>query len=308
MIRLINFVIALLTFVLVSFAAPTVKADPLVLYGGNGGHSNGDSVNDGALVVVNQNTATVTLVGHPANVARLSGIVFASNNILYGTTLGAGGFPPPPGPVTSSQLITINPETGALASTIGTITAGGQPIAIADLAIQPGTGVLYGIRSPADQLNGQGKLYTINTSTGVATLVGDTGAFFGSIAFAPNGTLYMSAANLDFMTDEQINLRLLTLNPNNAAVLSSVPTDSFYGALGIRPTDAVIFGGTGDQHQLFTINPTTGAAVLIGDTGGNFIGDLDFRPAEVPEPATFVLLGTGLACLTGAVQRRKMRR
>jgi len=33
MIRLSNLVIALLTFVLISFAAFTVKADPLVLYG-----------------------------------------------------------------------------------------------------------------------------------------------------------------------------------------------------------------------------------------------------------------------------------
>jgi hypothetical protein len=39
--------------------------------------------------------------------------------------------------------------------------------------------------------SGTANLYTIST-TGAATLVGNTGVFFGSIAFARNGTLYMA--------------------------------------------------------------------------------------------------------------------
>ena len=49
------------------------------------------------------------------------------------------------------------------------------------------------------------------------------------------------------------------LNPASAAVVSSVPTAKFFGALGVRPTDGVIFGGEGDNGKIATVNPVTGA-------------------------------------------------
>ena len=265
------------------------------LYGGLGGHNNGDSTNDGALGIVDQTTGTVSIVGHPAGVQRISGLAFDSLGDLFGATQPPGGFPPPPGPLGASNLIRIDPTNGSLISSLP-ILAGVTPISIADLAIQPGTNTLYGIRSPADQLGGQGLLYTINPLTGLATLVGNTGDFFGSIAFAPDGTLYMSAADLD-MTGNIINRALKTLNPSNAAVLTSVPTNDFFGALGIRPSDSMIFGDNGDLAQLFTINPLTGSETLIGSTGRNFVGDLAFQPsASVPDSgATLGFMAIGLA-------------
>src|SRR5262249_28964248 len=158
----------------------------------------------------------------------------------------------PPGPTSTSNLIRINPLTGALISSVP-VTAGGVGISIADLAIQPGTNTIYGIRAPTDQLNGQGLLYTIDPTAGVATLIGNTGDFFGSIAFAPNGTLYMASADLDFATDNQINIGLKTLNPSTAATLSFVSTSDFFGALAVRPEDSAIFGGTGDSSLLVKV-------------------------------------------------------
>ena len=128
------------------------RADP-ILYGGNGGHPNIDgtplSIHNGWLVGIDQDTGTVVPIGHPDDVARISGIAFASYDLLYGATLGGGGFPDTPPPPNSSRLVLINPNTGALVSDFGLIRAGvgGQGISIADLAIQPGTGVLYGIES-----------------------------------------------------------------------------------------------------------------------------------------------------------------
>jgi len=272
-----------------------------ILYGGLGGHSNGDSTNDGALAFVDPSTGAVTIIGHPAGIARISGLDFDAFGNLYAATQPGGGFPPPPGPTGASRLLLLNPATGAILSNVA-ITVAGTPISIADLAIQPGTGTIFGIRGPTDQLGGQGLLYTIDKATGAATLVGNTGDFFGSIAFAPNGTLYMSAADLDFTTGNEINISLKTLNPNTAATLSTVPTGDFFGALAVRGSDGVIFGGTGDEHQLFTIT-TSGVEHLVGDTGRNFVGDLAFL--TVPEPGSIFLGAVGLLAI-GA--RRLLRR
>src|SRR6266446_3668286 len=72
----------------------------LVLYGGLGGRaiSSGPlaSQNDGALVTIDQTAGTTALVGHPSGVARLTGIAFDPSGNLFGSTLGAIPFPPPP--------------------------------------------------------------------------------------------------------------------------------------------------------------------------------------------------------------------
>jgi hypothetical protein len=286
-------------------ASGLVTADT-VLFGGLGGHQNGDSTNDGALGIVNQTTGVVSIVGHPAGVARISGLTFDLNGNLYGATQGRAPFPPVT-PPSASELILINPTDGSLISDIGTITDNGTGINISDLALDPVTGTLFGIRGPNDGNNGQGLLYTINKATGAATLVGDTHLFFGSIAFGPSGTLYLSAADLDFSTGNIINSRLETLNPSDASVNSTVFTPEFYGALGVRPTDAAIFAGNGDQHTLFTLNATTGAETMVGDTGRNFIGDLAFTP--IPEPSNFIPVAAlaSAICLLSWRTRRSAR-
>lgn len=277
---------------ILAISIANIWAGPITLYGGLGGHNNGDSTNDGALATVDQGSGAVTIVGHPAGVLRISGLAFDNAGLLWATSQPSGGFPPPPGPIGVSHLLQLNPSTGAIILDVGLVKDVSTGLSIADLAVNPVTGDLFGIRGPNDKLGGQGKLYKINRATGVATLVGDTGNFFGSIAFASNGTLYMSAADLDSMGNF-VNIGLKRLNPSNAATLSFVGTTDFFGAFGIRPTDGVLFGGTGDSHQLFTIDPVTGTETLVGDTGQNFIGDLAF---QTPEPDTFtMLLGGGLA-------------
>jgi len=274
------------------------------LYGGLGGHSNGDSTNDGSLGIVDPNTGAVTIVGHPAGVARITGLAFGLNGFLYGSTQIAGGFPPPPGPVGTSNLIRIDPNTGALISSVG-ITNGTSAISISDLAIQPVTGLIYGIESSQDQLGLFGRLYTINPVTGLATRVGDTGDFFGSIAFAPNGTLYMSSADLDFTTDSLINISIKTLNPATAATLSTISAPEFFGAFAFSP-EGVLYGGNGDQGQLFRINPQTGVESLVGSTGRNFVGDFAFAP--VPEPGTLALAFFATIALAGRGYRQRRGR
>ncbi len=298
-IRGAHMVLAIMAATLLLFTTSLARADTN-MYGGNGGHNNGDSINDGALVIIDQTTAAITVVGQPTDISRIAGLAFDSTGTLWGATQPNGGFPPPPGPTGVSYLIKLDPANGNLLNAIE-ITNAGNGISIADLAVQPGTDTLFGIRGPQDGLNGQGNLYTIDKQTGVATLVGSTGDFFGSIAFAPKGTLYMSSQ--DLVMGQQVNQSLKVIDPANAMILSTVSTNDFFGALGIRPTDGTIFGGTGDAHQIYTINPITGAETLIGDTGMNFVGDIDFYP--IPLPPSMLLLGSGLLSLAGWRRFRK---
>jgi hypothetical protein len=277
---------AVIASLLLLTALPDALAQ-YVLYGGLGGRgvSTGPraSTNDGSLVIVSQTDGSTAVVGHPAGVARISGLAFGLDGRLFGATQEPSGFPPPAG--VTSDLIQVNPDTGALISAVTIREGGSVGLAISDLAVHPKTGALYGIRKFDDQapiVPTDGKLYVIDTTTGNATLIGDTRLFFASIAFAPDGTLYMSAATYDEQAGPVAPFYWITLDPSNAKILTSVSPPVFFHSLTVRP-DGVIFGGTADQQGVYTINPATGVGTLIGMTSEkDLVGDLAFRPEAKP--------------------------
>lgn len=311
--------LAMIAICITLLSVTTANIEAATIYVGLGGQ-NGISTNNGSIGTLNPTTGAITVIGHPSGVNAISGLTFTSNGNLWGSTQNGGGMPPSPTvppPITTSDLIQINSQNGALISSNLIETATGTPVSIADLATQPGTNTIFGIQSPNDaNFTGTANLYTISTS-GVATLLGNTGIFFGAIAFAPNGTLYLTSADLpttagNCANGNDINCALSTLNPANAATLTSVSVPDFYSALGISPTGVIWAGnGGGDISgggigQFFAgvsiLNPTTGAATFVGNTGTNFAGDIAFQPT--PEPASVVLLGIGL----GLVASRKLLR
>ena len=180
---------------------PVVLAQP-VLYGGLGGHgvSGGPqaSINDGALVIVSQADGSTTLVG-PSRRGRANlgpGVRVGRRTVRSHAGCVVGSRLRPDQSIRPATLIRINPDTGALISSVPIVDEA-TPLSIADLAVHPTTGVLYGTGGVGGaRMNGAGKLYIINTTSGAAKLIGDTGKFFASIAFAADGTLYMSAADL----------------------------------------------------------------------------------------------------------------
>jgi hypothetical protein len=84
-----------------------------------------------------------------------------------------------------------------------------------------------------------------------------------------------------------------------------VATTAVPGALGIR-SDGTIFAGEGDDGAIRIMNPTTGALTSVGNTGLNFVSDLDFQP--VPEPMSLTMCCLGLAGLAAYRRRRQQAR
>ena len=102
-------------------------------------------------------TAASTLIGAMGNSGTMIGIAFDSSGNLYGEDLN------------DDNLYSINPTNGA-ATIIGSI---GIDLNYAqDMAIDKDTDICY-ITGYKGSTNGGGALYTVNTSTGLSTFIGD---------------------------------------------------------------------------------------------------------------------------------------
>ena len=103
---------------------------------------------------------------------------------------------------------------------------------------------------------------TINLLNGSFTQLGsEGGTLFNDIAAAPNGSLYGIINTTS----------LVTLNTDNGTVMSSVNFNvSGIESLAIAP-DGTLYGAT--QGALYTINPVTGIATLVGSFNNSVIGN-----------------------------------
>ena len=298
---------------LATLLAPFAFSAP-VLFGGNGGHPNPDgsplSINNGWLITLDPTSAAVTTVGHPAGIQKLSGLAFGTDGLLWASSLTATAFPPPLPNSPTSDLLQLNPSNGALIKDVGQITYNGSAIQIADLAIQPGTNVLFAVGSSSSgDFTLAGNLYIVNKQSGVATLIGNTGDFFNAIAFGLDGTLYATTADLD-QNGNVVNTQIKTINSTNAQTITAAAITQAPGALAVR-SDGTIFEGNGDGGGnplgggIFTVNPVTGTEVLVGHTGLDFVGDIAFQ--VTPEPGATGLCAAGLAGML-LLARRRFRR
>ena len=157
------------------------------------------------------------------------------------------------------------------------------------LAYDPNNDVLYGMHLANDAL------YSINTSTGAATFIGDSGTDnLPGLAYDPNNNiLYATSGATD---------KLYTLNISTGAKTE-------VGALGVNVSNNglaydwdsdVLYLNDDSTDALYTVNVGTGAATLVGANGVNGIIGLTY----IPEPSSALLLSLGSALF---LLRRKSR-
>jgi hypothetical protein len=206
-----------------------------------------------AIVVMDLNDGSVTELEH--QLAKFRGVAFDSNGKLLATAdvcdepdCGGLGF-------AHHALVEVDPLTGGVREEIGDVRdASGSPIVMVSLAVKPGADLLYGFGGADTGYFGPKypdylKLWSIEPSTGVATLIGSpagcpeigcqsyTSGFvaFAGLAFGPDGTLHATLAAL--------GLNLLTLDAATGDLISSQPIDrTIYGTapLAIR-SDGTLF-------------------------------------------------------------------
>ncbi|MEM7308435.1 MAG: WD40 repeat domain-containing protein [Planctomycetota bacterium] len=237
-------------------ASASAQGEAFALYGtGGGGSSAGDFLElDSTDFAPNELIETTY--------GRMTGLAFAADGRVWASVR----FP-------FNNLLELDLATGQVVGTVPLKFVGTNPW-VSDLAIQPGTGTMFGIG--ASDFTERGTLHTVDTASGFLTEIGSTGTGSqGGLAFAADGTLYMTPTTSPFS--------LHTLDPATGAVLSSVllAAQVAVDGLAVDPTSGALLGCT-RMGQILEIEPATGATTVLSDLGPN-VSALAFGPVGAKE-------------------------
>jgi PEP-CTERM motif len=223
----------------------------------------------------------------------------------------------------NSDLYSINPATGAYTlvgpTGLGDCSTPASPCGpTSNLTLGGANGNIYAT-------DFQNRTYSVNPLTGAATLIGATGIppipfipassnpdgtinFYEEALFGAGGKLYATfdALVFDLATSSVASVAvapaLYQIDPSTGRATVVGSTDLAIGA---------VVGANGTNYafnllrsQIFSLDVATGSTSLISDTDPT-AGTIRGAAAAIPEPASIVLTGVGVAAIL--VWRRRRR-
>lgn len=204
----------------------------------------------GDLKTIDTSTGAITDVGATGFGTQMRDIAYdPTTDSLFGVAIDGFG----------TDLFTIDKTTGAITS-IGPITGLGSPTYVMGLAIEPYTGLMYGIEIASSSL------IAIDKTTGAASEIGPLGyttRYSHGLSFSPaGGVLYL--ASIDFDTSSQ-NMYTVDVYTGHASLIGSIGNDiAQLGAFGIAEP-AGPCSQPSDQAWL-TLSPASGTTLPSGST------------------------------------------
>ena len=227
-------------------------------------------------------------------------VVDPATGIMYGLTDQLGRINNQSGTAGKNLIFTVNIQSGQCTA-VGQLdpanTSSTGPLAVfeGDLAFHPQTGVLWGVTTRVDFA----RLFTVNLSTGLGTIVADIAPGVGiqldlsAIAFDAQGGLWA----LDTRYPSQPGpAKVYRVNPQTGAILQTYQTSTTLGTvagMAFNPANGqllVVDGDFGGTHKLYRFDEAASSLIEIGPTGvaaGNSAGlaGLAFGPSANQCPA-----------------------
>ena len=176
------------------------------------------------------------------------------------------------------NLYIVDPDTASTTLVAPLMVQGKTPIGLRGLAVNPKTGVFYGITGPNASTIPR-SLVIIDPLTGSVSLVGDLGFGASDIEFDPDGTLYA-------WVPETRQVGIVNLD-TGAVTLRGQPLErgAMKGSFAFSSGGEALVASTGGNGTLDKVDLATGKVTqgpeLVGAPFADFIGGLTFSPKGV---------------------------
>jgi len=265
---LIVFTLVILTTTGLAF--PSLTLDTFAVPGG--GTLFGIDAFNGNLITINPSTGVPSIVG--VSLGGPSLVIDPNTGNMYASSISNVGL-----------FYSINPSTGATTAVGALVNAFNAP----GLDFRS-DGTLFATANTLGMGNGGTSLATINTNTGLLTIIGPLGVSgMGALAFAPDGTLYGATENKGTSPFGA----LYTINTTTGtATLVTVIRDSFssphpggFSSIQFACDGTLYYGGGFFTGDFGTVNINTGVYTQINpSTTTGSLGGLAFQLGCAPPP------------------------